>query len=173
MYSDPSGPLGGRVRFDDFEIFAGVSTVCGSCSVICSDNASTFRRAAEEHQSLFSATSDFCGKLATHLTTEGTKWSFIPPRAPHYGRLRKAAVRCFKCHFKRIVGSISLTFKEHSILTAEVQDCLNSRSVCPRSNDPNDLSELTPGHFSIDSPLKLPPEPLSEVLVMRYHFWMR
>ncbi|XP_015120520.1 uncharacterized protein LOC107043500 [Diachasma alloeum] len=41
----------------------------------------------------------------------------------------------------------------------QIEACLNSRPICPMSDDPDDLQVLTPGHFLIGEPRQLIPEP--------------
>jgi hypothetical protein len=66
-----------------------------------------------------------------------------------------------------------------------IEACLNSRPITPLSNDPTDLSALTPGHFLIGETLMSPPQHdvtdvpttrLSRYQVLeklRQHFWTR
>lgn len=44
-------------------------------------------------------------------------------------------------------------------MLAEIEACLNSRPLCPVSNDPDVLSILTPAHFLIGDNLLVPPRP--------------
>ena len=59
----------------------------------------------------------------------------------------------------------------HTLLI-QIEAVLNSRPVTPLSDDPEDLSALTPGHFLIGEPLTTIPEPsLSEIPVSRLDRW--
>jgi len=70
-------------------------------------------------------------------------------------------------------------------LLVQIEACLNSRPICPMSEDGTDLPVLIPGHFLVETPLTAPPETdLSDTAVnrltryqlliqMRQHFWER
>ncbi|GAB1860693.1 Integrase catalytic domain-containing protein [Camponotus japonicus] len=72
-----------------------------------------------------------------------------------------------------------------STFLAQVEACLNSRPLQALSDDPDDLTALTPGHFLIGAPLLAVPEPtlvdakdntLSRwqlIQKMRDHYWQR
>ncbi|XP_011860721.1 PREDICTED: uncharacterized protein LOC105557926 [Vollenhovia emeryi] len=116
---------------------------------------------------------------------EYKSFSFIPPRALHFGGLWESAVRSMKQHLKRTVGDASLTVAEMTTVLAQVEAILNSRPITPMSEDPNDLEALTPGHFIIGTSLRThPEEDLREVKLtrlsrwqhveqIRQHFWSR
>lgn len=81
------------------------------------------------------------------------KWTFQPPLSPHHGGLHEAAVKSAKHHIKRVVGTSNLTIEEWFTLIAQVEACINSRPLQPLSDDPIDMTALTPGHFLIGEPL--------------------
>lgn len=85
-------------------------------------------------------------------------WHFIPAAAPHFGGLWEAGVKSFKFHFRRIVGSKTLSRTEFATLLCKIEANLNSRPIAALSDDPGDLSSLTPGHFLIGRPLNSVPE---------------
>jgi hypothetical protein len=64
-----------------------------------------------------------------------------------------------KYHWKRIVSKALLNFEEFSTLITQIEACLNSRPHAALSNDPNEPSYLSPGHFLIGAPLTFLPEP--------------
>lgn len=85
-------------------------------------------------------------------------WHFIPPHAPNFGGLWESAVKSTKFHMKRVFGESRLTYEEFYTVLTKIEACLNSRPISPISEDPNDLSALTPGHFLVGRPLTMLPE---------------
>lgn len=106
------------------------------------------------------------------LSNEDIKWHFNPPSAPHFGGIWEAAVKSAKSHLKRTIGEHKLTQEEFLTLVAQVESCLNSRPLCPLSDDPSELAPLTPGHFLIGTSLAtLPEENLLSQKVPLLHRW--
>lgn len=157
----------------------------GLCKMVFSDNGTNFKGAATEIDKLFQQASSVSQEVAAALAKDGVIWSFIPPRAPHFGGLWEAAVKSFKHHFKRVIGDTTLTFEEMATVSAQIEACLNSRPLCPLSSEPTDTVALTPGHFLINAPLNVLPEPFidtnfnsrtcrwNHLSAMRNHFWDR
>ncbi|GFU30953.1 integrase catalytic domain-containing protein [Trichonephila clavipes] len=133
----------------------------GKCSNIYSDCGSNIvgaKRKLMEFEKL--AKSDNYNKnVSKFLTDNGIKWHKNVPRAPHMGGLWEAGIKSTKYHLKRVVGETKLTYEEFETFLTQIEACLNSRPSTPISNDPNDLSALTPGHFLIGRPLTSIPEP--------------
>ncbi|XP_065356304.1 uncharacterized protein LOC135950702 [Calliphora vicina] len=93
--------------------------------------------------------------VAQKYMTHGFEWKFIPP---HMGGLWEAAVKSFKYHFKRIAGPHKFTFEEFATVLARIEGVLNSRPISAVSEDPSDITALTPGHFLRGAPLMTFPE---------------
>ncbi|XP_063979062.1 uncharacterized protein LOC135163514 [Diachasmimorpha longicaudata] len=64
-----------------------------------------------------------------------------------------------KYHLRRVLGTTTLTYEELNTILVQIEACLNSRSIVPMRDDPDDLQALTPRHFLIEEPLQLLPEP--------------
>ncbi|XP_032682413.1 uncharacterized protein LOC116849395 [Odontomachus brunneus] len=69
------------------------------------------------------------------------------------------ALRACLAPLRRIIGEATLIFEETTLL-AEMEAHLNSKSLQAMTNDPEDLSPLTPDHFLIGAPILSIPEPL-------------
>lgn len=123
-----------------------------------SDNGTTFVGADRELATLFRAVVQD-PKVEHKLIDDGITWHFIPPSAPHFGGLWEAGVRSVKYHFKRVVGSHTLTFEELATLLCQIEACLNSRPIAALSDRVDDFVALTPGHFLIGTALLTAPEP--------------
>ena len=110
--------------------------------------------------------SEFCA-------TQNITWKFIPERTPHFGGLRKAAVKSMKTHLKKVVGETKLTFEEFATILAQVEACSNSTPLVPLPCTDDVTEPLTPGHFLIGWPLEALPDPsasyLSVSLLRRWH----
>lgn len=131
----------------------------GICSTLSSDCGTNLIGADAELRKLFNAASKEIQHLMGLLANDGTKWIFNPPASPHFGGKWEAAVKSTKFHIKRVIGDTVLTYEEFSTLLTQVEAILNSRPLCPLSEDPNDLEALTPGHFIIGEAIKTVPEP--------------
>lgn len=89
----------------------------------------------------------FNDSFLAEVTEMNIQWHFNAPSWPSAGGLWERAVRSLKFHLKRVVGEQRLTFEEYSTFLCQVEACLNTRPLCALSEDPEDLSILTPAHF--------------------------
>ncbi|XP_075151028.1 uncharacterized protein LOC142225136 [Haematobia irritans] len=122
-----------------------------------SDNGTNFVGASRTLAKEFLLTSNQL--LSSNYVHQNVTWHFIPPGAPHMGGLWEAGVKSFKAHFKKVAANFKHTFEEFQTLLAKIEACLNSRPLSPCSQEPSDLSALTPGHFLIGTPLLAPIDP--------------
>lgn len=132
----------------------------GLPSNMYSDNSKTFIGAKNELEEDLRLIKEVLEpQVADMLLKNSVQWHFIPPHAPHWGGIWEAGVKSMKHHIRRVMGESVHTFEEITTVLVEIEAVLNSRPLCPVSNDPNDFSILTPGHFLIGEPLLSPPRP--------------
>ena len=156
-----------------------IATLCcfitrrGKPSVIWSNHRTNFVGAARELKQLmknpetWKVISDYCSH-------QGTQWNFIPEQSPHFGRLWEAVVKSFKFHLKQITGHVKVNFEELTMITTQIEACLNSWSLTPILENTDETEALTPDHFIIGRPLEVLPDPSSSHRPMpelkRWHF---
>lgn len=126
------------------------------CSQMMSDNVTKFVGAARELKELYEFLEKKGEEIQTALAQQKIAWSFIPPRAPHFGGSWEAVIKITKRHFYAIIRGRILTYEEYAILLAEIEAILNSPlPLTPLSSDSIDLSVFTPSHFLIGDSLIL------------------
>ncbi|XP_055912003.1 uncharacterized protein LOC129946017 [Eupeodes corollae] len=130
----------------------------GVCTEMYSDCGKNFVGANTELQRMMKSAKIDWKQITTTTTNVGTKWNFIPPASPHFGGLWEAGVKSVKFHLKRVVRNETLTFEELSTLLTEIEACLNSRPLCPVSDNLDDFAILTPAHFLFGTSAQLVPE---------------
>ncbi|XP_015119094.1 uncharacterized protein LOC107042543 [Diachasma alloeum] len=86
----------------------------GRCRNLFSDCGTNFVGADKELKRLFSAGSKEFQHLTAVCLQDGTRWSFNPPGAPHFGGKREAAVKSVKYHLSQMIRDTTLTFEELS-----------------------------------------------------------
>lgn len=157
----------------------------GLCEEVYSDCDTNFIGADRVLRELFRASSPDGRHIANAAATNGIKWHFNPPAAPHFGELWEVAVKSTKHHLRRVIGETTLTFEEMSTFLVQVEACLNSRPMQALSDDQDDISALTLGNFLVGAPLLAVPEPSlvdknatalsrwQHLQKMRDHFWQR
>lgn len=121
----------------------------GKPKIIWSDNATNFVGAnnqLRELKDLFFKQSHL-DAVHHHCLADGIEWKFIPPRSPHFGGLWESSIKSFKYYFKRVAASSILTFEELRTLVCQCAAIMNSRPLCPLTENIEDFEVLTPGHF--------------------------
>uniref|UniRef100_A0A1B0DGC1 Uncharacterized protein n=1 Tax=Phlebotomus papatasi TaxID=29031 RepID=A0A1B0DGC1_PHLPP len=146
----------------------------GKPSDIFCDNAKNFVGAAKQISDIHQLLRD--EKIQTSISTDsaqqGIRFHFIPPRSPHFGGIWETAVKSFKSHLKRVAGNVVFTLESLETIIVEIEACLNSRPLCPMSNDPQDFTALTPGHFIVGTALNtLPSQDLTHIQQNRLSKW--
>lgn len=124
-----------------------------------SDNGTNFVGANFELQKICELMKLNTNEIIDKLENEGTsiKWHFIPAKSPHFDGIWEANIKVVKTHISKVIGQSILTFEEFSTLLTEIEAIVNSRPLSPLSDDPSDMTPLTPAHFLIGRPLNAVP----------------
>ncbi|XP_075147221.1 uncharacterized protein LOC142221389 [Haematobia irritans] len=130
---------------------------------VFSDNGTNFvgtsRALSREYQVFLKSAEKH---LVERYNIHGFAWHFIPPHAPHMGGLWEAAVKSMKTHLRKVAGNLKYTYEEFSTLLIRIESVLNSRPLSPISENPEDLTPLTPGHLLRGAALTSIPEEFSD-----------
>ncbi|XP_058840964.1 uncharacterized protein LOC131696441 [Topomyia yanbarensis] len=126
---------------------------------IYSDNGKNFEGARNELDEIRRMLHDNRNTIHDACLKECITWHFNPPKAPQFGGLWEAAVKVAKKQMYRQLGNTRLNFEDMATLLAQIEASMNSRPLVPMTEDPNDISCLTPAHFLIGASLHTLPEP--------------
>lgn len=120
----------------------------GSPKHIYSDNGTNFvgtnKILQEEQQQLEQIYNDSFYREIAEMSIE---WHWNCPSWPSAGGIWERSIRSLKQHLKRVIGDQALTFEEYSTILSQIEASLNSRPLCPLSEDIEDIDFLTPAHF--------------------------
>lgn len=130
----------------------------GKCQKLYSDNGTSFKGAHNELNAIYKNI-NANEVVHNHLSEENIKWEFIPPSSPHWGGIWESGVKSVKHHLRRTLTDSCLTYEEFNTVLIQIEGILNSRPLCELSNDPTDLTPLTPSHFLIGDVITGLPDP--------------
>ena len=116
----------------------------GSVKTICSDNGTNFIGAQRE---IKRAITENNARVAESLQQQDIEWRLQPPTASHMSGVWERMIRSVKRTLNAVVGMRTVDDYRLWTLFAEVEYTLNSRPLTAVSDDPNDLTALTPNHF--------------------------
>lgn len=105
------------------------------------------------------------------------QWHLHPPTVIHMSRVWERLIRSARIAMKAVLGHPHAFVARETLRTvfAEAVGILNSRPLCPSSDDPNDWEPITPSHL-LQHPqgMSLPPGDFQDGdLHSRNHFWAR
>ncbi|XP_011859308.1 PREDICTED: uncharacterized protein LOC105556807 [Vollenhovia emeryi] len=116
----------------------------GIAHTLHSDCGTNFISADAALKRLFIQSTQEHQRVSHLLSQDNTRWEFNPPATPHMGGKWEAVVKSIK----------------------------RSSTLEPLSDDADDISALTPGHFLVGSPLTAVPEPsLTDLAISRLSRW--
>ena len=112
---------------------------------ITSDNGTNFVGAVRELKELVDALDS--NKIQAKMTSQGIKWVFNPPAAPHFGGVHESLVKSAKRAAYAIISGADVSDEELLTCFIGVEALLNSRPLTYASDHPTDEPPLTPKHF--------------------------
>lgn len=111
-----------------------------------SDNGTNFVGANQELRELTDKMFQN-SKLKENLISQGIKWSFNPPLAPHFGGVFETMIKAAKRAILAILGNADVTDEELMTAFTGAESLINSRPLTYQSANPEDDVPLTPNHF--------------------------
>ena len=127
----------------------------GTPKEIWSDNGTNFtgadkeiaRSIKESNQDVIQR--DLHSKNVEWFSCPKSTWRFQPPTASHMNGVWERLIRSIRKSMKGVLGDVNAFVNLETLRTvfAEVVTILNSRPLCPSSDDPSDLEPLTPNHL--------------------------
>ncbi|XP_065177328.1 uncharacterized protein LOC135807825 [Sycon ciliatum] len=121
-----------------------------------SDNGTNFTAAEQELREAVRAMDK--EKIEKRLVSDGVRWRFNPPRAPHFGGVFESLIKTAKRGLTAVLGKADVTDEELVTAMCQVEGMMNSRPLTVVSADAADLQPLTPAHFLVgrlDPPMAL------------------
>lgn len=83
-------------------------------------------------------------KIINHLGNNNIRWHFILLKSPNFGRIWESLVKLIKNYLKGVLGEAQLSYELFYTTLTQIEYVINSRSLSPISDDPNDFAALTP-----------------------------
>ncbi|XP_063072352.1 uncharacterized protein LOC134463029 isoform X1 [Engraulis encrasicolus] len=114
----------------------------GQVKYLRSDNGTNFVGANAELQKALSTLDQ--DKVHSTLRTMGIEWTFNPPGASHHGGIWERLIRSIRQVLCSILKQQTLDDEGLQTVFCEVEAILNSRPLTTVTNDPQDLTPLTP-----------------------------
>jgi hypothetical protein len=119
----------------------------GSPTVVYSDNFSTFKKCAADIRVLQKIVRS--GNTKDTMANWGIEWRFTPERAAWYGGIYERLIGSIKSALKKTIGKSRLTLDQFQTVLVEIEFTINQRPLTAVSDEPEDLSVLTPNQFLI------------------------
>ena len=117
----------------------------GYPNTFISDNRTNFVKAANELKAFLNKGDK--AKIESDLAQKKIFWKFNPPGAPHFGGIWERLVQSCKKVMIAILDNRSLTDEVLSTTMFLLEQTHNARPLTAVSDDPEDLTALTPNHF--------------------------
>ena len=117
----------------------------GRPTEITSDNGRSFVRASTELRQSVERLDN--SRIQQELLKTHTKWTFIPPGAPHFNGPCEAMVKMAKRALVKTLEHADLSDEELQTAFCKAEALMNTRPLTALSADPDDGPPLTPANF--------------------------
>lgn len=117
----------------------------GSCKVVYSDNAKSFKAANKDFMYFSDILKD--SEFKDFISSRGIHWKFIVERAPWWGGFYERLVKSVKDPLKKVLGRALLTFEELATILTEIEYVVNSRPLTYVNDSFSEPNPLTPLDF--------------------------
>ena len=117
----------------------------GQPEVIRSDNGTNFVGGEKELRLAINEWNQH--KIEDFLQQRNIVWKLNPPLASHQGGVWERCIRTVRKILKSLLGNQTVDEEGLCTLMCEVEAIINGRPLTPVSDDPRDLSALTPNHL--------------------------
>lgn len=137
--------------------FRTFSSRVGTPSMMYSDNAKGFKSADKEIRKLYKSI-DW-----NVVKREGQKkeiaWDYSVEKSPWQNGISERMIQSVKRHTRVILGSAKLTYRTLSVILAEVEMIVNNRPLSTVSDDPDNLTPITPAELVLGRRMEALPDP--------------
>ena len=128
----------------------------GRPEFVLTDNGTNFTRGQREIR-------DLIKQARGDPRFKPIRWFFIPPLTPTWNGVSERLIQAAKRALRTIIGETPRTMEELHTAFAIGMGVLNNRPLTVPSDDPRDLTPITPNHFLIHSEyIPIGPTPINE-----------
>ena len=142
----------------------------GVPSTVYSDCAKGFKAADREIRALYRSIN--WSAVRREGMTKNIEWFFSTERAPHQNGLCERLVRTVKGPLRKVIGAAKLTQAQLTLILQEVEAVVNNRPLAVVSDDPGDLTPITPMELVNGRRLEQIPDPKAPKQATSFaHLW--
>jgi len=144
----------------------------GTPSTMYSDNAKGFKAASREIRLLYKSIN--WNSVKRKGQEKNIEWFFSTERSPHQNGLCERLVRTVKGPLRTAIGAASLTKAQLAIILTEIEAVVNNRPLATTSEDPSDLTPITPLELVCGRRLDQLPDPKNAKTSTSFsHLWRK
>jgi len=144
----------------------------GTPNHMFSDNARNFKCADKEIRSLYKSIN--WETVKTEGLQKNINWTFNTEKAPWANGISERMVRSVKTPLRIIIGNAKLTYRQMMVILTECEGIINNRPLAMVTNDPDDLTPITPAELVVGRRLDQLPDPnIRQNVTNIQHLWRK